>query len=89
MKKQPKIHKSIAQEVIIEFQKTIISLFKENLCFAFICGSVAKEKNRQKSDIDVFIATRKTDDKMMSNFKNWYLNFNLMFGFAPYHVYSG
>lgn len=51
---------TVSQETIEEFRTNIHSIFGDNLLFSFIGGSVANGIDKETSDIDTFIVTKKT-----------------------------
>jgi predicted nucleotidyltransferase len=58
-------------------------LFKDNLIFAFIGGSFAKNKMKKDSDIDMFVCLEERDTKKEIIFRKWYLKIHKQHGLKP------
>lgn len=76
--------------VVKEFQTTIPYIFKGNLCFAFIFGSVAKEKETDASDIDMFVCTiNEPSMQQKTDFNKFYMSMHQYYGCKPDEEYPG
>jgi len=81
--------KELAQDSILEFQKTVGLLFRKDLVFALICGSLARGEGNKHSDADMLIAVNKVNDRLLERFREWYLTFHLKLGLVPDSTYLG
>lgn len=79
----------LVPELVQEFQKTVRSLFREEVIFSFICGSLARGESGKSSDIDIFIAVNSLNNDSLDQFRKWYIDFHSRFGFVADREYPG
>jgi len=77
------------RELLGVFKKDIKEIFKNNLIFAFLCGSVAKNEFSKKSDVDIFVCLRKQDIMVLKKFNIWYRQINKNYNFLYDKQYPG
>ncbi|MBF0336998.1 MAG: nucleotidyltransferase domain-containing protein [Nitrospirae bacterium] len=82
------IYKKQKAIVVDEFKKNINNSFKNNVVFAFLCGSFAMGKSTSKSDIDILVCLKKRDMKMEEMFLKWYFYIHEKTGHIPDHIYN-
>lgn len=65
-------------------------IFEGNLCFAFIFGSVANNKENIRSDIDMFVCTMEEPNALQQKmFNEFYMKMHCDYGFVPDNEYPG
>lgn len=80
------VRKNLAER----FQTKVKCIFNDNLCFAFIFGSVAKGREERSSDIDMFICTvNELSMQQKTDFFNFYMNMHHEYGLNPDEEYPG
>lgn len=77
-------------QLVQTFEDAIHEIFKDNLVFAFIFGSVAKGRHKKTSDIDMFVCTVKEPSaEQKSDFFELYMRMHQKYGFTPDEEYPG
>ena len=80
----------VRDQLALAFTKGVAEIFKDNLAFAFIFGSVAKGKEKDTSDIDIFVCSKtKASAQQMKAFNDFYMNLHEEYGFYPDMEYPG
>lgn len=74
--------------IVDEFKKNINNIFKNNIVFAFLCGSFVSGNYTDKSDIDMVVCLKKRDKKMEKEFLKWYFFVHKKTGNIPDDVYN-
>lgn len=69
--------------IINAFKKEVRMLFGNNVIFAFLAGSFAKNQIKKESDIDMFICLKNHDKNKERFFKKWYLRIHENHAFKP------
>lgn len=82
------MHKNRKVIVADEFKKSIINIFKNNITFAFLCGSFATGRSINKSDIDMVVCLKKRNKKMEGEFLKWYFLIHKKVGLIPDNIYK-
>lgn len=73
-----------------DFRKSILNIFDNNLMFAFICGSFAREREELVDDLDLFICLKKNgNDYDNHRFKKWYYEIHKKYKLNPDHSFPG
>ena len=73
------------ESAVIEklFKETVLKIFKENLVFAYIFGSYARNRAKSFSDIDTFVCVQRKDDKQIRQYLEWIFEISEVFGKIP------
>jgi aldehyde dehydrogenase (NAD+) len=73
------------EKEIIEalFKKTVVEIFAEDLIFAYIFGSYARNREKSYSDVDTFICVKKKSPEKIKKYILWIFNLCEVFGKIP------
>ncbi|MBU2578309.1 MAG: nucleotidyltransferase domain-containing protein [Patescibacteria group bacterium] len=83
------LSKSNIQKIINSFEKDLPKIFANEIVFAFLCGSLAKNTISENSDIDMFICLNKKDNEKIKIFLSWYKSIHKKYGLKPDHRFPG
>ncbi|MFH1161880.1 MAG: nucleotidyltransferase domain-containing protein [Candidatus Jorgensenbacteria bacterium] len=75
----------VIKERFLQFIETL----RGKIVFAFICGSVAKNRTDVGSDIDVFICVKVLGADFKTRFRKWYERVHRDLKFKPDNVFPG
>lgn len=81
--------KSNIQEITKDFKNNLSKIFANEIVFAFLCGSLAKNAISENSDIDIFICLNKKERKKIKDFLSWYKQIHKKYGLKPDHKFPG
>lgn len=74
-----------AENIIIEtlFKNTVQRIFKDNLVFAYIFGSYARNRAKSYSDVDTMVCVKKKDSLQIHQYLEWLFEISEIFGKIP------
>ncbi len=74
-----------AENIIIEmlFKDTVQKIFKDNLVFAYIFGSYARNRAKSYSDVDTMVCVKKKDSLQIHQYLEWLFGISEIFGKIP------
>ena len=77
--------------ILEELKELIEKFWGDNLLFACIFGSRARQENKHDSDIDLLVVLKKTvnDPYLKKEFKNKFIEFQLKYNLLPDYDYPG
>jgi len=78
---------SITDVFYPEFQRAAQEIFGDNLSFAFIFGSFAKDYGAEMHDIDTFVCLHQKEASSMERYLSWLANQHEFFGLQVDHDY--
>jgi len=84
-----KIAEKVKKELSYHFMKNMKKIFKNNLVFAFICGSVARNNISRNSDIDILICVQKKDEVALKKFNLLYKQLHKQYNLCIDKLYPG
>jgi predicted nucleotidyltransferase len=73
------------EKYIIEslFKKKVVEIFANNLVFAYIFGSFARNRAKSYSDVDTFVCVHRKDPDMVKRYLLWVFEICEVFGKIP------
>ncbi len=83
------LSKSNTQEITNSFKNNLPKIFANEIVFAFLCGSLAKNTISENSDIDMFICLNKKVKEKVKDFLSWYKHIHKKYGLKPDHKFPG
>ncbi len=74
-----------AENAIIEnlFKDAVQKIFQENLVFAYIFGSYARNRAKSYSDVDTMVCVKKKDPRQIRQYLKWLFEISEIFGKIP------
>lgn len=77
------------EKLLNAFNEGISRNFNDDLAFAFITGSVARQEEQPNSDIDMLVVVKSVDFDGIEKFKKWYMDIHETFAHTPDMDYPG